>query len=152
MPEQAFQKAKYYCAYQERSHAEVQEKLYGLGLRKTTVEQLISRLIEGNYLNEERFAIQFAGGKFRMKKWGRVKIEYELKQKRISPYCIKKALNCIPEEDYKKTLHELVSAQWKKQKNEKNRFIKLRKTMDYVLQKGYERNQIMEYINQLQEL
>ena len=64
--EAAFRKIKHYCAYQERAHAEVKQKLYGYGLYKNEVEQLISQLIEENYLNEERFAIAFAGGKFQI--------------------------------------------------------------------------------------
>src|ERR1700709_658618 len=87
--EQALQKARHYCGYQERCHSEVKEKLYSLGLHKQQVEECLSQLIEENYLNEERFAQQFAGGKFRMKQWGRVKIKYELKQKQVSEYCIK---------------------------------------------------------------
>jgi regulatory protein len=72
--EQALQKARHYCGYQERSHAEVKEKLYSFGLRRQEVEESLSQLIEEDYLNEERFAQQFAGGHFRMKQWGRVKI------------------------------------------------------------------------------
>ena len=68
---------------------------------------LLSQMIEENYLNEERFAIAFVGGRFRIKKWGRVKIRYELKQKRISDYCIKIGLASIAEEDYIKTLQKL---------------------------------------------
>ena len=82
--EQAFQKGKHFCSYQERCHTEVKEKLYGFGLNKQAVEMLLSRLIEEDYLNEERYAQQFAGGKFRMKQWGRIKIKYELKQKKIN--------------------------------------------------------------------
>src|SRR5882762_609956 len=93
--EQALQKAKHYCAYQERCHSEVKEKLYSFGLWKQEVETILSQLIEEGYLNEERFAIQFAGGKFRMKQWGRVKIKYELKQRQVSEYCVKKALKEI---------------------------------------------------------
>ena len=73
-PQQALPKAKHYCAYQERCHSEVKEKLYGFGLNTKEVDQILSTLIEENYLNEERFAIQFSGGHFRSKKWGRVKI------------------------------------------------------------------------------
>src|SRR6187401_2447386 len=90
--EKALQKIKHYCAYQERSHYEVKEKLYSFGLYKNEVELLLSQLVEENYLNEERYAIAFAGGKFRIKQWGRVKIKYELKQKQVSEYSIKKAL------------------------------------------------------------
>src|ERR1700740_2162465 len=93
--EQALQKARHFCGYQERHHREVKEKLYGFGLYKNDVEELLSKLIEENYLNEERFAIQFAGGRFRIKQWGRVKIKYALKQKQVSEYCIKKALKAI---------------------------------------------------------
>ena len=78
--EQALQKLKHYCGYQDRSHSEVKEKLYSLGVWKKDHDEIMAALIEENYLNEERFALAFAGGKFRMKKWGRVKIKYELKQ------------------------------------------------------------------------
>ena len=136
--EQALPKIKQYCTYQERCHAEVKEKLYAFGLYKKDVEQLISQLIEENYLNEERFAIQYAGGKFRMNQWGRVKIKYALKQKQVSDYCIKKALKEINESDYKKTLQKLAEKKLKTLKGEKNIFIKKRKLQDYLLQKGYE--------------
>ena len=145
--EQAFQKAKYYCGYQERCHSEVKEKLYSLGLYKKDAEELLSNLIEENYLNEERFAIQFAGGKFRIKQWGKVKIKYELKQKHASEYCIKKALASINESDYLKTAQKLFSVKLKTLKSEKNIFVKKKKLQDYLLQKGFESN----IINDLQK-
>lgn len=149
--EQALQKARHYCGYQERCHGEVKEKLYSFGLRKTEVESLLSDLIEQNYLNEERFAIQFAGGKFRMKQWGRVKIKYELKQKKVSEYCIKMALKEIDESDYLKTLKKLSEEKWETQKTEKNLFVKLRKTQDYLVQKGFEYELIKNMLKELQE-
>lgn len=142
--EQAFQKAKHYCAYQERCHSEVKEKLYSFGLRKTDVEQLLTQLIDEDYLNEERFAVQFAGGKFRMKQWGRVKIKYELKQKGVSEYCIKKALKEIDEDVYVKTLHKLCEEKLKTLRSETNQFIRKRKLQDYLLQKGYESSCIQQ--------
>jgi regulatory protein len=149
--EQALQKAKHYCGYQERCHNEVKEKLYSLGLYKLQVEESLSQLIEEDYLNEERFARQFAGGKFRMKQWGRVKIKYELKQKQVSEYCIKNAMKEIDEADYEKTLKKLATAKWNTLKSEKNIFIKLRKTQDYLLQKGYEQDLIRQTIALLQK-
>ncbi len=137
-PGQALQKIKHYCAYQERSHAEVKDKLYGFGLYKNDVEPIISTLIEENYLNEERFAIAFAGGHFRTKDWGRVKIKYQLKQKQVSEYCIKKALKTIDEADYLQTLQKLFEEKLKTLKGEKNIFIKKRKLQDYLMQKGFE--------------
>ena len=145
--EQVFQKIKQYCIYQERSHAEVKEKLYLLGLHKNDVEQIVSQLIEENYLNEERFAIQYAGGKFRMKQWGRIKIKHALKQKQVSPYSIKKALSQIDEEEYAATLKKLAEQKLKVLKGEKNIFIRNKKLYDYLLQKGYEGELIREVLD-----
>lgn len=148
--EQALQKARHYCGYQERSHSEVKEKLYSLGLHKQQVEESLSTLIEEDYLNEERFAKQFAGGKFRMKEWGRVKIKYELKKKQVSDYCIKKGLNEIDDDHYMSTLKKLAEEKFRTLKSEKNIFIKLRKTQDYLLQKGYEQDLIKDALMKLQ--
>ena len=144
--EKAWQKIKHYCAYQERSHTETREKLYSFGLYKQEVETLLSRLIEEDYLNEERYAIAFAGGKFRMKQWGRVKIKYELQQKRVSPYCIKKALTAIEEPDYEACLQKLAKAKLATLKSEKNIFVKKTKLRNYLLQKGFEANLIMKIV------
>ncbi|MDQ6757927.1 MAG: RecX family transcriptional regulator [Bacteroidota bacterium] len=136
--EQALVQIKQFCVYRERCHSEVKDKLYSLGLYKKDVELLMAQLVEENYLNEERFAKQYAGGKFRMNKWGRVKIKYALKQKYISDYCIKKALKEITEIDYYKTLTKLAEQKLKTLKNEKNIFTRKKKLQDYLLQKGYE--------------
>ncbi|MBO9632703.1 MAG: RecX family transcriptional regulator [Chitinophagaceae bacterium] len=150
--EQALQKARHYCGYQERSHTEVKEKLYSFGLRSTEVDELLSTLIEENYLNEERYASMFAGGKFRMKQWGRVKIKYELKQKRVSEYCIKKAMKEIDEEDYLKTLEKLAITKWDSVKGEGvNHFVKMSKTTDYLVQKGFEMDLVRGVIAKLRE-
>lgn len=146
-PEQGIQKLKHYCAYQDRSHAEVKEKLYSLGLWKQDVEKAISQLIEEDYLNEERFAKSFAGGKFRMKQWGRVKIKYELKQKQVSEYCIAKGLKEIDEEDYRKTAAKLMEQKLSLLEAEKNALVRKKKLMNYLIQKGYEYDLVNELIN-----
>lgn len=137
-PLQALPKAKHYCAYQERCHSEVKDKLYGFGLNTKEVDEIMSTLIAENYINEERFAMQFAGGHFRSKKWGRVKISHALKQKQVSAYCIKKALKQIDEEEYVKVLQQHFEAKLKTLKSEKNIFIKKRKLQDHLMQKGFE--------------
>ena len=144
--EEALQKAKQYCAYQERCHSEVKEKLYSLGMNKNETNELLSELISDNYLNEERFAIQFAGGKFRIKQWGRIKIKYGLKQKQVSDYCIKKALKAIDESDYTKTAEKLFEQKLRTLKAEKNSFIKKRKLQDHLLQKGFETDVVRRLI------
>ena len=141
----AYPKIKHYCGYSERCHYEVREKLFGMGLVKKDVEILLSRLIEGNYLNEERYAILFAGGHFRQKKWGKTKIIYALKQKRVSEQNIKRALKEIPEEDYTNFLQKLAMAKWKSLKAEQ-RINREAKTSAYLLQKGYERPLVHQII------
>lgn len=151
--EQAVQKIKQFCAYQERCHYEVKEKLYTYGIYKQEVEELLAHLIEEDYLNEERFAIQFAGGRFRMKQWGRIKIAYELKQKQVSAYCINNALKQIDEADYKKTLSKLAEKKWSSiEKEEFNKFSRINKTTEYLLQKGYESALIKEEVTNLEKI
>ena len=149
-PEQAFQKVKYYCSYQERSHAEVRTKLYSYGLWKSDVEQLLTRLIEDNYLNEERFACHFAGGKFRIKQWGRMKITQALKEKQVSPYCIKKAMKEIDEKDYLQVLEKLAAKKWASIRGVGiNRFVKMSKTTDFLLQRGFEVSLVREVVGRI---
>jgi regulatory protein len=146
--DEALKKIKNYCSYQERCHHEVTEKLYSYGLYKTEVNEIVSDLIQNNYLNEERFATQFAGGKFRMKHWGRKKIQYELQQKRVSPYIIKLALKALDEEDYQTTLNKLAEQKWKQLDGE-HYLSRQSKTMSYLLHKGYEQSIISNIINRL---
>ena len=147
-PEQAFLKLKHFCSYQERCHADVKEKLYSFGLRKAEVEQLISRLIEENYLNEERFAQLFAGGYFRQKKWGINKIVYALRQKKVSEYNIKKGLKEIDREAYEAVAEKLVANKWASLKSEQY-INRQAKTMAYLLQKGYESELIQRLIQKI---
>lgn len=146
-PDQSFAKIKQYCAYQERCHSEVRTKLYSFGLNKDEVEEIIYLLITENYLNEERFAIMYAGGKFRMKQWGKNKITQALKFKQISDYCIRKALKEIDENDYRKTFFKLADQKIKSLKGEKNIFIKKRKVQDFLIRKGYEMHLIREVVD-----
>ena len=135
--EQALQKLKHYCAYQERCHSEVKQKLYDLGIWKKDHDEIIATLIEENYLNEERFAIAFAGGKWRMKHWGRVKIKHELKQKQVSDYSIQKALKQIDDEEYQNVLIKLAKEKYASLKSDQY-LVRKKKTIDFLIAKGFE--------------
>ncbi len=129
---------KHYCGYQERSHSEVKQKLYSFGLPKKEVEELISRLIEEGYLNEERFALQFASGKSRIKGWGTQKIRYELRQRGISEFCINKALNALDKGEYESGFQRLAAKKWASLQSEKNIFARKSKWQQFLLKKGFE--------------
>lgn len=147
-PSQALQNIKAFCAYQDRSHSEVKDRLYAFGLNSAEVDTIISELIQDDYLNEERFARSFARGKFRMKQWGKVKIKYELKQRQVSEYCIKKGLTEIDDAEYDNTLSNLIEQKSRTLKSEKNIFVKKRKLLDYLLQKGFERDVVLSAIKE----
>lgn len=132
---QGYLKAEAWCAYQERCQQEVRTKLYEWGLWGDTVEAIIAKLISGNFINEERFARTYAGGKFRIKKWGKVKIRIELKKRKITDYCIRKGLAEIPDRDYLKTLRELAE---KKMGTKKLAVGSRQKVARYLIGKGYE--------------
>jgi regulatory protein len=143
----ALQKVRHYCAYQERSHAEVRQKLYGYGLWKDDVEAMMALLITEDYLNEERFAIAYAGGHFRVKHWGRIKIRYELRQKQVSEYNIKRGLESIDEEDYLKVLTSLAKEKWNSIRHaDQTDFIRSVKTQAYLIQKGFEADLVQSTI------
>ncbi len=108
-PELALVKLQQYCAYQERCHQEVRSKLIELGIYGDALEEIIAQLISDDFLNEQRFAIAYAGGKFRIKNWGRVKIKQELKFRKISDYCIREAIKEIQDADCLETIHALIA-------------------------------------------
>lgn len=148
--EQALQKLKHFCSYQHRSHYETQQKLYSLGLYKKEVELLLSQLVEENYVNEERYAIAFASGRFKIKQWGRVKIKYEMQQHKVSSYNIAIALKSIDETDYLATLQALAVKKWASLKSEQY-LNRQAKTTSFLMQRGFEPNLIAAAIAKIRD-
>lgn len=146
--DQAITSIKRFCAYQERAQQEVRDKLYEYGMSKDEVEEILSNLISENFLNEERFAVQFAGGHFRIKGWGKVKINHALKQKRVSAYNIKKALQGIDLDAYEKTLETLANKKWNSLKGERG-LSKMAKTQAFLYQRGFEPQLIQPILQKL---
>lgn len=147
-PEEAKLKIRRYCAYQERSHLEVRTKLYSYGLHRSEVEEITVDLITEGYLNEARFAKAYAGGKFRMKKWGRVKIARALEQKGVSANCIKIGLKEIDDESYTATLRGLLADKLKTLETE-NSFVARDKLSTYAIGKGYESELVWKEVRDL---
>jgi regulatory protein len=134
-------KLEHYCAYQERCHQEVSQKLKELGVFGTPMDTVISHLIEQNYLNETRFAEHFVRGKFSIKKWGKRRLERELKQRHISDWNIKNAMKEISDKAYWESGQALAKKFWEAQKK------KVWNAMQY---RGWETELIMENILKLE--
>lgn len=137
-----------YCAYQERCHYEVVQKLRQMRMIPQAIDEIVAHLIQENYLNEERFAKSYARGKFNIKKWGKERIVRELKLRQISVFNIKSALTEIDESDYLNTLDELAKKKLE-QIRETNIHKKKRKLADYLLYRGWESHLVYEKLTEL---
>lgn len=137
-----------YCAYQDRSHKEVIEKLRKINIIPIVIDQIISGLIQDDYLNETRFAKSFARGKFRIKSWGKKRITFQLKHHQVSDYNIKIALEEIDEVEYIKTLNKLSEKIWSSSigNSLSNRKMKFISALQY---RGWEINLIYDQLNEI---
>ncbi|MFV0565031.1 MAG: regulatory protein RecX [Flavobacteriaceae bacterium] len=145
---EATAKMEHYCAYQERCHKEVEQKLQSMGMIPDAANLVIAHLIEHKFLNETRFAKAFAQGKFRIKNWGKNRIVNELKQRHISAYNINEALKQIQQDEYTEVLYRL--AQKKANSlTEKNLWKKRKKLTDYLLYRGWEAHLVYGVVNEL---
>jgi regulatory protein len=142
-------KLEYFCAYQERCHNEVIQKMRSMAMATDDIDIIVVHLIENNYLNEERFARSFARGKHRIKYWGKSRIINELKLRNISQYNIIAALKEITPEEYSHTF-EMISDRYWDSLPEKNSLKKQKKFCDFLLRKGYESNLVYQKAKSLE--
>jgi len=147
---EALQKLEHFCAYQERCHDEVVTKLYSLKMTRDEIDSIVVQLIEGNFLNETRFACSFARGKHRIKHWGKIRITNELKARNISSTNITLALKEISPEEYYETFENLAERSWNSI-SESNILKKRKKFCDYMLRRGFESNLVYEKVKELEE-
>jgi regulatory protein len=134
-----------YCAYQERCVQELHQKMKSLGIEEDQFSTYLIWLEENNYLNEERFAEIYARSKFNQKKWGRNKIRFELKQRKINPVFIQKALEQIDDDTYLSTLKDVIDQKAKKLTS-KDLWINQQKCYQFALSKGFESDLIGEVL------
>jgi regulatory protein len=132
---------EHYCIYQDRCHKEVEDKLSKMRLIPAVIEEVITHLITENFLNETRFSQSFARGKFRIKKWGKLRITRELKYRNISSYNIQKGMEEIDTQEYQKTL-ELLLKKKMAQFDESTPQVRKKKTLDYLIRQGFEYTRI----------
>ncbi|EAQ99772.1 regulatory protein RecX [Maribacter sp. HTCC2170] len=145
---EATKKLEHYCAYQDRCHKDVVTKLRGMRMIPEAIDHIVGHLIQENYLNEERFSKSFSRGKFKIKKWGRVRITNELKQRNITKYNIKIALKEIDDDLYIETFNQLAKKRLEAI-TETNIQKKKRKLADYLLYRGWESHMVYSKIQEL---
>jgi regulatory protein len=146
--QEALQKLTRYCVYQDRCHQEVEQKLWSMNMIPEAKEHIIIELIKHDFLNEERFALNYVRGKFNQKSWGRIRLKQELKRRQISEYLIKKSLNQINESEYLDKLSSLASKKHKALGKDDSWSAKA-KLKNHLIYKGYEFHLINDEINTL---
>jgi regulatory protein len=146
--DEARKKLESYCAYQERCHKEVVQKLQSMHMIPEAIDTIVVHLLQHNFLNEERFAKAFVSGKFSIKKWGRQRITMELKQKDISKTIITTALKSINDAEYLSTFHALAEKRAESIK-EPNKLKMKKKLADYLLYRGWESHLVYDKVNEL---
>ncbi|WP_292245309.1 regulatory protein RecX [Mesonia sp.] len=139
-----------FCAYQERCHQEIEQKLKDMRMIPEARQEIIYKLIQENFLNEERFAQSFARGKFNQKKWGKIRIVRELKLRNISRFNIDSALKEISAEAYFNTFEEISTKKWETTR-EKSLLKKKKKVADYLFYRGWESNLVYEKLQELEQ-
>lgn len=144
--EAALEQMRSFCAYQDRCHKEVRTRLLEYQVYGDELEQVIAELISENFLNEERFAKSYARGKFRMKKWGKIKIKQELKFRQVSEYLIKKGMSEIDDQEYFATLEEVLMKKLRLTR-ETDPYKKRKKLTDYAAGRGFEYAVIKEVLD-----
>jgi len=146
--EQAYQKITAFCSFRDRTQKEIIDKLYAIGASKDIVKNLILKLEEEGYLNEERMALSYAGGKFRVKAWGRKKIQVHMKHLGLSKEQINKGLEEINALEYRSRLEDLFDKKWENLEKEADPMQRLAKTIRFLAGKGYENDLIWEVVRQ----
>ena len=143
----ALERLKNFCTLQDRCQFDVIQKMKEWGLLELTQYHILEILISDKYIDEERYAQSFSRGKFRIKKWGRIKIANELRKKQISNICINKGLKEIEDEEYEILLNNLLEKKNNSLKD-KNHFARKKKIASFLIQRGFEGNLVWDKIRE----
>ena len=141
-------RARHYCSTQERCIQDVNAKLQSWKVSQKNIDKIIESLRKDNYLNEERYARLYAGGKFRINHWGKNKIIYELTKKKIPELIIQIGLQEISDEEYYNTLLDLMKKK-KREISDTDPFVIRKKLLNFAMQKGYHYSLAMQAAGQI---
>ena len=145
----AFSRMSNLCARKECCVFDIQTKLQRLDLEAEVIDRIINLLKKERYIDELRFTKSFIHDKVRFNKWGKVKIEYSLRQKWISENIVSEAFLEFSDEDLTDSLPELLEAKWKTIKG-KSDYDKKNKLIRFALGRGFEMRDIIDYIKKME--
>ncbi len=142
-------KAEQYCAVNEQCRSAVRDKLYAWGAERELTERVIEHLVKNDFINEARYCKLYCDSKLRLQKWGRIKISYQLRLKRIDTRTVNEAVNNLDPELYQQTLVSLAESKNEtiKEPDENKRKAKL---ISFLASHGFEQNEINSVLNNLE--
>lgn len=140
----ALSKLESWCAYQDRSEFEARKKLQSFHLNEEEIEKIVARLVEQQFLDDARFAESFVNGKFKIKRWGRIKIASYLREHHINAQFVHRAFDQIPEEEYFEVCADLIKRKANDLSTEKDKFVKKSKIIRFLQSRGFELDVVLE--------
>jgi len=142
------QRARSYCAKEEKCRLQVRQKLTFWGATPDQAEDILQQLTDENYINEERFAREFALGKFRLIKWGKIKIAIELMRLQIPEESIRNGLDAIDMDDYESLLKKIL-LQKSNSLHATNKEVAKKKLATFAMAKGFEGELVWKAVKEL---
>ena len=143
---EAIIKIESWCAYQDRCTFEVEQKLTSWNIPLEQQSEIINHLISNRFLDDKRFVESFISGKFKIKRWGKLKIKHHLIQKRIDKQAIQTGLQTIDMDLYLETLKVLAQKKFLEKKAKEDIWAIKRRVCAYLASKGYESDLIHETV------
>ena len=147
-PENALARCAALCSRSEQAEHDIRMKLRGWGIGDIDSDKIVARLVDGRYLDEERFARAFVRDKFRFGGWGRLKIAYALRQKHVAADVVDEAMNEIDPGDYESALEKLMQSKYRAVKSREKMKAKAA-LMRFAIQRGFEPDMVARMAGRL---
>ncbi len=137
--QEALIKAQLLCSKKEYCQSEIRQKLLQWKVNSDYFDFILESLKNDKFIDENRYVEFFVRDKFKLNKWGKIKIQYALKLKQINQELIQTNLDKINEEDYKNACKSLIMNKLKVLENKEETEIKLKeKTLKFMQSRGFE--------------
>lgn len=148
--EEAVKKLTSYCSLAEHCRAEIAEKLQRWGIAYESIAPIIKQLEDEKYIDEERYCRAFINDKFRLAKWGKVKIAEALYMKKIPSDVAWRHLNAIDDEEYLSVLNGLLASK-RKSIHADDEYVLNQKLVRFAISRGFELKDIRRCMEVLEE-
>ncbi len=145
---EAYSKMAQLCSRSEQCSADIRKKILAYEIMDELVEEIITKLKEEKYLDDERYVKAYVSDKFRLNKWGKIKMRFYLKAKGLSDALIEIGINEIKEDQYKKALISTLKEKAKKIKSD-NKFDKMGQIIRFAQSRGFEPEIIHRYLSEV---